>query len=277
MLFKKLVTLCVSIALLLSLLLVLNAGASNISILINNAPFVASSDSFLVDGETYVPLKDFTYAINPEAQIDWDTISRKISVYSHGMDIHLSYGEDYISVNGRYLYIPNGVFANNGVTYIQLCGYAKALGAAAVWSQSLQSVYVSYSGTPLSLPGGAYDEDDLYWLSRIISAEARGEPLKGQIAVGNVVLNRVAYKSYPNTIRGVIFDKVSGIQFTPIANGSIYDEPTEKAVIAAKLVLDGANTAGESLFFLNERTATSAWAPRHRTYYASIGNHNFYL
>jgi N-acetylmuramoyl-L-alanine amidase len=42
-----------------------------------------------------------------------------------------------------------------------------------------------------------YDEEDLYWLSRIISAEARGESLEGQIAVGNVVLNRMKSDRWP--------------------------------------------------------------------------------
>lgn len=48
---------------------------------------------------------------------------------------------------------------------------------------------------------------DLYWLSRIISAESRGESLKGQIAVGNVVLNRVEEDDFPDTIPAVIFDR----------------------------------------------------------------------
>ena len=47
----------------------------------------------------------------------------------------------------------------------------------------------------------------------LASSAVFGEPMKGKIAVGNVVLNRVRSSAYPNTIYGVIFDKRFGIQF----------------------------------------------------------------
>ena len=59
----------------------------------------------------------------------------------------------------------------------------------------------------------AYDYEDLYWLSRIISAEAKGEGFTGQIGVGTVVLNRVRSSQFPNTIYGVIFDRKNGTQY----------------------------------------------------------------
>ena len=46
---------------------------------------------------------------------------------------------------------------------------------------------------------------DLDLLARLISAEARGEPYEGQVAVGAVVLNRVEHPSFPNSIAGVIY------------------------------------------------------------------------
>ena len=42
-------------------------------------------------------------------------------------------------------------------------------------------------------------------LARVISAEARGEPYSGQVAVGAVILNRVEHPSFPNTIAGVVY------------------------------------------------------------------------
>ncbi|MDR0857404.1 MAG: cell wall hydrolase [Oscillospiraceae bacterium] len=277
MLIKKIVTVSITIALILSFLPAPAAAAYNVSVLINGERFAASSEPIALDSGVYVPLREFTLAVNPSAQVGWNANLGEVDVYSHGLSIRIPYGEEYITVNGHFIYISGGVFGIDGVTYISVTEYCMALGANAVSNRRQQSVSVVYTGVPAALPGGNYDSDDLYWLSRIISAEARGEPLAGQIAVGNVVLNRVAYKSYPNTIHGVIFDKVCGVQFSPISNGSIYDSPTERAVIAAKMVLDGTNTAGESLFFLNERTASSGWASRTRQYYTSIGNHNFYL
>ena len=63
--------------------------------------------------------------------------------------------------------------------------------------------------------------------------------MEGQIAVGNVVLNRMRHKSYPNTIYGVIFDRKHGTQFSPVSYGTIYNPPASSSVIAAKMCLEG--------------------------------------
>lgn len=122
----------------------------------------------------------------------------------------------------------------------------------------------------------AYDYEDLYWLSRIISAEARGESFTGQIGVGTVVLNRVRSKEFPNTVKGVVFDRKYGTQFTPVANGSIYNTPTQSAVVAAKMCLDGYTLSNSVLYFLNPSIATSSWIQNNRKYAFRVGNHEFY-
>ncbi len=125
-------------------------------------------------------------------------------------------------------------------------------------------------------PDSAYDYEDLYWLSRIISAEAKGESFTGQIGVGTVVLNRVRSREFPNTVKGVVFDQKYGTQFTPVSNGTIYDKPTDSAVIAAKMCLDGYTLSDSVLYFLNPRIATSSWIQKNRKYAFRVGNHDFY-
>ncbi len=122
----------------------------------------------------------------------------------------------------------------------------------------------------------AYDYEDLYWLSRIISAEAKGESFTGQIGVGTVVLNRVKSSQFPGTVKGVVFDKKYGTQFTPVANGSIYQAPTQSAVVAAKMCLDGYTLSNSVLYFLNPSIATSSWIQNNRKYAFRVGNHEFY-
>ena len=122
----------------------------------------------------------------------------------------------------------------------------------------------------------AYDYEDLYWLARVISAEAKGESFTGQIGVGTVVLNRVRSKEFPNTVKGVVFDQKYGTQFTPVANGTIYQTPTASAVVAAKMCLDGYTLSNSVLYFLNPRIATSSWIVQNRKYAFRIGNHDFY-
>ena len=122
----------------------------------------------------------------------------------------------------------------------------------------------------------AYNYEDLYWLSRIISAEAKGESFTGQIGVGTVVLNRVRSKQFPNSVKGVVFDKKYGTQFTPVSNGTIYHTPTQSAVVAAKMCLDGYTLSDSVLYFLNPAISTSSWIQNHRKYAFRIGNHEFY-
>lgn len=122
----------------------------------------------------------------------------------------------------------------------------------------------------------AYDYEDLYWLSRIISAEAKGESFTGQIGVGSVVLNRVKSKEFPNTVKGVVFDTKYGTQFTPVSNGSIYQTPTQSAVVAAKMCLDGYTLSGSVLYFVNPSIASSSWIQNNRKYAFRVGNHEFY-
>ena len=91
-----------------------------------------------------------------------------------------------------------------------------------------------------------------------------------------VVLNRVRSDEFPNTVREVIFDRKWGVQFTPVANGTVYDEPTQESLLAAKLVLDGARAAGNSLYFIAPELTDNHWTMENRTYVTTIGCHWFY-
>ncbi|BCJ88476.1 cell wall hydrolase [Effusibacillus dendaii] len=117
----------------------------------------------------------------------------------------------------------------------------------------------------------AYTEEDLYWLAHVISSEAKGESLEGQIAVGAVVVNRVRDPHFPKTIKDVIFAKG---QFDPVREETIYNEPSSSAVEAAKRVLAGENPVPDALYFYNPNTATDPWI-RNLRVVARIGNHAF--
>lgn len=125
-------------------------------------------------------------------------------------------------------------------------------------------------------PSAPYDENDVYWLARIIEAEAGGESGEGKLAVANVVLNRVASGSYPDTIYDVIFDTKYGTQFEPTSNGAIYNTPSEESIEAAKRALSGENNIGGALYFFNPSLVDAVWIRTNCTYIQTIGCHNFY-
>lgn len=124
---------------------------------------------------------------------------------------------------------------------------------------------------------GSERSEDLYWLSRIIHAEAQGESYEGKVAVGNVIMNRVNNGKFPNTIKGVVFDKQDGYtQFSPVIDGTIYNTPNAESIKAATAVLNGARPVGNALYFLNPRKSTNFWIIQNRQYIKTIGLHDFY-
>jgi N-acetylmuramoyl-L-alanine amidase len=158
--------------------------------------------------------------------------------------------------------------------YVPASVLARALSLSAVADTA--AVHISGAARPIT-PGAKYYADDaVYWLSRIISAESKGESLIGQIAVGNVVLNRVRSADFPNTIYSVIFDRKYGVQFSPISNGTIYDTPTATSILAAKICLVGFTVSDDVLYFLRPSASTSSWIVRTRPYKFTIGNHYFF-
>ncbi|WP_202079847.1 cell wall hydrolase [Caldalkalibacillus salinus] len=116
------------------------------------------------------------------------------------------------------------------------------------------------------------DEKELELLARIIYVEAGYEPFKGQVAVGNVVMNRVESAYFPNSIRDVIYQPN---QFTPVRNGRFHSAvPSETAYLAAREVFAGTEYVGDALYFYNPRLADNAFF-RSREVVADIANHRF--
>lgn len=115
------------------------------------------------------------------------------------------------------------------------------------------------------------NSSDLNLLTRIIYAEARGEPYSGQVAVGAVVLNRVKNSAFPNTIAGVIYQ--SGA-FDAVADGQINLTPNETAKKAAQDALNGWDPSYGAIYYFNPSTATSKWIWS-RPMTVTIGSHRF--
>ena len=112
---------------------------------------------------------------------------------------------------------------------------------------------------------------NLNLLSKLVYAEARGEPYKGQVAVAAVVLNRVASSSFPNTISGVIYQSGS---FDAVSDGQINMTPDTTAKKAAQDALNGWDPTSGCIYYFNPATATSKWIWS-RPQVITIGKHIF--
>ncbi|MEI3363915.1 MAG: cell wall hydrolase [Oscillospiraceae bacterium] len=122
-----------------------------------------------------------------------------------------------------------------------------------------------------------YDAEDLYCSPASSMPRAEVSLLEGQIAVGNVVLNRVKSKEFPNTVSGVIFDRRHAVQFEPVANGTLYQTPNTQSVEAAKRALDGESVVGNAVDFYAPALSQGTWINANRVYHMTIGCHRFYL
>lgn len=139
--------------------------------------------------------------------------------------------------------------------------------------QTLAAMGLSAGGGNSSNSGGSggASSSQVDLLARLISAEARGEPYSGQVAVGAVVLNRIKHPSFPNTLSGVIYQNGA---FTCITDGQFNQPVAESAYRAARDALNGVDPSGGAIYYFNPSTATSSWLWS-RPLITVIGKHRF--
>ena len=225
------------------------------------------SECLVVDGTAWMSLGRFALL----AGLTYD------GVYIAGVKPEISDGGDYAVLNGRYFYLPDGLYDQGGELLWPLRVLADMFSCTVAWDETSGSIDLDVTRAAIAESGDTYyNEQDVYWLSRIIYAESGNQPLAGQIGVGNVVLNRVESPLFPDTVYAVIFDRTYGVQFSPVETGGIYCEPDEEAIIAAKLALGGYETVGDSLYFVNPSIGAVSWFASNFTFVARIGDHDFY-
>jgi N-acetylmuramoyl-L-alanine amidase len=166
---------------------------------------------------------------------------------------------------GFYTYTVDGIYGSRTTAAVKKYQKAKGLTVDGICgAQTLAAMGIR-------VPDASADRNTRALLARLISAEARGEPYVGQVAVGAVVLNRVKHPSFPNTIPGVIYQ--SGA-FSCIADGQ-FDQPVaDSAYRAADDALNGWDPTGGAIYYFNPSTATSAWIWS-RPLILTIGKHRF--
>ena len=238
---------------------------------------IKMSDGFKVEDSTYIPLRTFFDAIGEQTDIAWNGETNTATITSEDLDLVAAVGNNYIVVNDRCFYLPYSVLNVEGAIAMPVRELAKIFQVEVTWDEENESVSIAADDPKiLEKAETVYNEQDLYWLARLINAEAGNQPLEGKIGVGNVVINRVADPTCPKTIYGVIFDSKYGVQFSVTQTGGIYEEPNEESIVAAKICLEGYNIVGDSIYFVNPDVGVSSWFANTRTFISTIGDHDFY-
>ena len=130
---------------------------------------------------------------------------------------------------------------------------------------TLRALGVSIGSIPSST------EANINLLARIISAEARGEPYKGQVAVGAVILNRIEHPSFPDTLSGVIYQNGA---FTAIVDGQFNEPVASSAYNAARDALNGWDPTGGAIYYYNPAKTSNKFM-HSRPVITVIGSHRF--
>jgi spore germination cell wall hydrolase CwlJ-like protein len=118
-------------------------------------------------------------------------------------------------------------------------------------------------------------DSELTCLAGAIYFESKGEPLTGQLAVANVIINRTTSGRFPHSICGVVrqpgqFSFVRGGRIPDVRSGAQYR--TALAIAKVAIDKDWDNPAPQALFF-HARRVSPGWG---KARVASIGNHIFY-
>ena len=239
-----------------------------------------SARGYRQDGVIYLSVAELAALFDLDLLQDLQPDSYTLTV--SGVQVRGQAGQDYALAESRCLYTPGGYLAVDGQVYLPAEAAAHLFGLDAAVTAEPPAVDLDTGHVRLLHGSGDYylmhyPVEDLYWLSHIIQAEAGQQPLAGQIGVGNVVLNRVKDPAFPDSIREVVTQRSEEIaQFDPVANGSIHFSVEDSAMLAACLCLEGYNTVGGSLYFLNPTLADNFWFESARDFTVRIGEHDFY-
>ena len=270
-----------------SALVYVKAEESERGIFLDGAPQPVEYE--IRNGTTYVTVASFVSMIDPDAVVEEEggvaTVSSAVieqvvdeegntaNVEQETLSMTVSAGAQYIVANGRYLYAKSGVVVLNDSVAAPVRTLAKVFNLNVGYDSKTQSILLNRGETSRAYlqPGDSYYNDDtLFWLSRIIYAESGNQILDGKIAVGNVVMNRVESPMFPDNIYDVLNQKN---QFSPASTLS-KRTPNSESVLAAKLVMDGAQVVPNALFFA--RAGLTCYASKNRPYVTTIGAHAFY-
>ncbi|WP_232475951.1 cell wall hydrolase [Flavisphingomonas formosensis] len=163
----------------------------------------------------------------------------------------------------------------------------KDVAAAVAAAEEPESKLAALTGAAPPFVNNAQTSDDadraLHCLAEAVYYEARSEPIEGQRAVAQVVLNRVRDRAFPHSVCGVVYQgsqRATGCQFSFTCDGSRTYAPIgiawRRALAVAQAALDGSvyEPVGSATFY--HTTAVSPWWAPSLTRIVTVGAHIFY-
>lgn len=221
----------------------------------NDSRYVMEALPYLHDGRLYAPLRQLAAILHATIAIDADTGAIELAAAATET---VSADNSVKAIAAKYRTEERLLRQWNGIEP----------DAEIDDGVKLKVVIPSFADAPAA----SYTEEELMLLARITMVEAGYESYEGQLALANVILNRVNDSRFPDTIKDVIY---AGKQFPPAHNGLLdAAKPHKTALRAAKDALNGKNNVEGALYFYNpDITRGSFWSGLDVV--ATIGHHRF--
>lgn len=248
-------------------------------LLVDGEPIALNAPLRIYENRLYVPVAAMAESFGVE--VAWDSFYQEVTLTTaEGNTIVLGIGVPVVYYDdGRYV-MDAAPFLAEDRTYLPIRYVADLLQAKAVWDGEQQVALLTrieqeepYVPAIFAHEAEPYTDEDLLLLAKITQVEAGYEGYEGQLAVANVILNRVKDERFPGTIRDVIY---AGKQFPPAHNGLLdKSEPNESVMRAVKDALNGKNNVDDAVYFHNPRKSGGKFWNSLEVV-ANIGGHRFY-
>jgi len=224
--------------------------AQSRKVTINGSEYIMDVASVIRYDRVYLPIRHVSELLH--LKVDWKEVNNTIELISVPL-YEVKEGDSLASISKQF-----------GTT-AQLIKVRNNLTSYTVSPETTLKVVVPYVMKNQS-------QEDVLLLAKLIEAEAGSEPFIGQVAIGNVIMNRVSDDRFPDSIEDVIAEPG---QFTPVATGRInYTEPTQSSIDAAKKALQGEKPVKDAVYFFNRSNTNNPFLLA-REVVLDIGNHRF--
>lgn len=248
-------------------------------VIVHDTEYSLDVAPFMLDGKAYLPLRHIAEFLH--INVVWDEDS--YTAILDPVPLHVKgEGESLGDISTEYQTTPQLIMERNGITDLSKLKPGDALKVVIpyVMQVEVQPLVLEEvveqtddQEDKQAMAQAIMESEDFKLLAKIVQVEAGWESYEGQLAVANVVLNRVEDPMFPNTIHDVIY---APGQFPPAHNGlldaAVPNESVKQATLAA---MTGENNIEGALYFHNPKVSSGAfWESL--TLIAEIGNHRFY-
>ncbi len=233
-----------------------------IEILINGSMIKTPVPAFLDGGTTYAPVRAISEAFG--SQVEWNDETKTASVTLADRSFDFVTGEDALIYRDT-LFVP-------------VRKLSESLGFSVFFDDYYCQVNITAPDIAVdeSHIDTRYTNEDILLIAQVLHCEAYRNSFDGQIAVANIITNRVKSSLFPNSVREVIYDRRYGsVQFSIAYNGMLDNTPDRVNILAAKCALSGEIVARDCLFYQADYVKDS-WTNKNREYALSVGGNAFF-